>query len=153
MTGAQSSQQLVRVVLVQCTASKRDQPAYARDLYDESAYFRKQRKYAETVADEWYVQSAKHGLVHPKHTIEPYDLRASDLDDPVSWARGIAGRLDHLFDEAVVEILGGKHYADPLTPELELRGFDVVEPLRGQRIGTRQKSLGEMMNRSLEGFA
>lgn len=142
------------VVLVQCTKSKRDGEHAARDLYDTSDYFVKQRAYAEAVADEWFVQSAEYGLVHPDDVVETYDAHASDLEDADGWAEDIADALEaNVGPEAVVEILGGAAYADPLTPELELRGFDVLEPLRGQRIGTRKRSLAAMTNTRLEEFA
>jgi len=142
-----------RVVLVQCTSAKRDEPAPARDLYDESNYFVKQREYAEAVADRWFIQSAKHGLLEPDQLVEPYDKHAKNIDDPDMWGERIATTIEEKFDEAIVEILGGKRYADPLTPALEKRGFDVIEPLRGQGIGTRMSSLMDMRNRKLEGFA
>jgi hypothetical protein len=142
-----------RVVLVQCTSAKRDEEAAARVLYDESSYFRKQRTYAQT-ADRWFIQSAEHGLVDPDTRLEPYDTRPSDRDDVDAWAEGIAADLvDAVGTNAVVEVLGGKAYADPLTPALEARGVDVLEPLRGQRIGKRQSTLDTMATRSLGEFA
>ena len=142
-----------RIVLVQCTNQKRDEAATARDLYDESDYFVKQRSYAEAVADQWFIQSAKHGLVEPGTVIEPYDKHAKDIEDPDGWGEEIASSIADRFEPCVVEILGGMRYADPLTPALERHGFDVLEPLRGQGIGTRKRSLLDMTNRNLEGYA
>ena len=143
-----------RVVIAQCTGLKRDGKHAARDLYDESDYFRKQRDYAEAVADEWFIQSALYGLLHPDDVVESYDRHAKDVDDAEAWASEIADDLATAVpDNAVVEVLGGKRYADPLTPELEERGFEVHEPLRGQRIGKRRQSLAKMTNTKLEGFA
>lgn len=144
----------MRVVLVQCTDQKRDDAAPAADLYDESDYFRKQRAYAEAVADRWFVQSAEYGLLAPSMDVEPYDTRPSDLEDVDAWAGEIASLLaEEVPSDATVEILGGAAYADPLTPALERRGFEVIEPLRGQRIGERKRSLKRMVDRRLEGFA
>lgn len=143
-----------RVVIVQCTGSKRDGKHAARDLYDESDYFRKQRAYAEAVADQWFIQSALYGLLHPDDVIEFYDMHAKNVDDAEAWATEIAEDLSAAAPAgAVVEVLGGKRYADPLTPELEKRGFDVLEPLRGQQIGKRKKSLPELVNSKLEAYA
>lgn len=154
MSGDQSADDVDRVVIAQCTGSKRDGEHAARHLYDESDYFRKQRAYAEAVADEWFIQSALYGLLRPDEVVESYDRHAKDVDDAEAWATEIA---DHLAaavpSDAVVEVLGGKRYADPLTPELEARGFEVHEPLRGQRIGKRRQSLETMANAKLEGFA
>lgn len=142
------------IVLVQCTAAKRSGVHPARRLYDESTYFRKQRAYAEAVADAWYIQSAEYGLVHPDTSIQTYDQHAGDLEDSDGWARDIADKLQHYHPpEATVAILGGADYADPVTPELERRGYDVAEPLRGQPIGKRMASLEDMANTRLEGYA
>jgi len=147
-----SESAITHVVIAQCTSAKRDGEHAARDLYDESSYFRKQRAYAET-ADAWYIQSAKYGLVEPDDVVESYDTHAKDIDDPETWAAETAADLaERVAADATVEALGGKNYADPLTPELEARGYDVLEPLRGQRIGTRQASLDDMTNRTLEAF-
>lgn len=143
----------LRVVLAQCTDQKRGRACEARRLYDESDYFQKQRGYAEAVADEWFIQSAKHGLLEPEAVIEPYDQHASALDDAEAWGEEIARDLAAAVGtDAVVEILGGRAYADPLTPELEARGFEVHEPLRGEALGERKRTLLMMANRDLEGW-
>lgn len=132
-----------RVVIVQCTGRKRDGRHRARDLYDESRYFRKQRRYARNVADTWYIQSAAYGLVRPDDCIHSYDKHAKDLDDAEGWAAGIANDLYHEHHQtATIEILGGRAYADPLRPALEALGFeDVREPLDGMEIGRREQWL------------
>lgn len=142
-----------RIVLAQCTDSKRSGKHPARNLYDESDYFRKQRAYCKT-ADRWFVQSAEYGLLHPDDVVESYDTHAKNLDDPDGWGEEIAADLaSRVPADAVIEILGGAKYASPLTPALEHRGLEVVEPLRGQGIGKRKSTLMDMANRKLEGFA
>lgn len=144
----------LHVVLVQCTNQKRAGTHAARDLYDKSDYFRKQRAYAKARADLWYIQSAKYGLLAPHEKAESYDKHAKDVDDTERWAVEIADRLEEDVPRtATVEILGGKAYVDPLTPVLERRGFEVHEPLRGQGIGERKASLIEKTNSTLEAFA
>jgi len=143
-----------RVVIAQCTGSKRDGEHAARDLYDESDYFRKQRAYAEAVADEWFIQSALYGLLRPDEVVESYDRHAKDIDDAEAWATEIAAELAVAVpSDAVVELLGGRRYADPLTPELEARAFEVHEPLRGKPIGKRMRTLGRMIDKNLEEYA
>lgn len=132
------------VVVAQCTDSKRDKSSPAGEMYDESRYFRKQRAYART-ADQWFIQSAKHGLLHPETVIEDYDKRPKDIDDVDAWAESIADDIEERVPaDAEIELLGGMAYTDPLTPALEVRGFEVHEPLRGQGIGTRQSTLDDM---------
>lgn len=134
----------MKLVLAQCTNAKRDERSPAADLYDESTYFRCQRAYART-ADKWAIQSAKHGLLWPHEDVRPYDKTTADIDDAEYWAYAIADEIEYATGtDWTVEILGGAAYADPLVPELEGRGFDVHEPLRGLGIGERMAKLNEM---------
>jgi hypothetical protein len=137
---------VTRIVLVQCTAEKRDGRHRAKNLYDESTYFRKQRAYAQAKGDYWLILSAKYGLVDPNSIIDSYDLHVDDLEDTETWATDIATDLADgpASPPATVEILGGRSYADPLVPELERLGYDVVEPLCGLGIGERMSKLAEM---------
>lgn len=139
-------------VLVQCTGSKRSGTHPARLLYDESDYFVKQREYARVHGDLWFVQSAKHGCLTPDAVISDYDLRADDLENPEEWGRLVAAGLDsRIPDDWTVKVLGGRAYADPVTPPLEAFGYEVHEPLRGLSIGERKRKLMELVNRSLGG--
>ena len=144
-----------KVVLVQCTNSKRDGRHKAADLYDESPYFRKQRRFARAVGDRWFIQSAKYGLVAPQNVVESYNTHASDLSDSVAWARRIAADLSNRVGRGEVILLGGTDYADPLEPELSRRGFEVSLPLTGKGIGERMSWLDnrseEVLNATLHG--
>jgi hypothetical protein len=132
------------IVLVQCTSAKRSGVHPARRLYDESAYFRKQRRYADAVGDAWFIQSAKYALVHPNTSIGSYDQHANDLDHRAEWARRVADRLERRHGPpAAVEILGGQAYHDPLADILRERGYAVETPLSGKRIGERMAWLDE----------
>jgi len=123
------------MILIQCTKSKRDERAPARHLYDKSAYFRCMRAYAVATGEQWYILSAKHGLVDPDTELAPYDDRGLSEGQAQSIASEVAQVADH------VEIIAGNDYTDPLTPELERRGVDVVELCRGEGIGERMQTL------------
>ena len=126
-----------RIVLIQCTKTKREERAAARDLYDESAYFRDYRDYAETFGDEWYILSAKHGLLHPETEIAPYDERGLSEGQAVEIAESLAGRVG---PNTTIELLAGMDYTDPLVPELERQtDADVVDSHRGLPIGKRRQ--------------
>jgi hypothetical protein len=126
------------VTLIQCTASKRDETAPAKDLYDKSPYFCKMREWAIARACPWYILSAKTQLVAPERVLEPYDERGlSDYQ-----AGEIADQLERK-DVDTVHICAGRDYTDPLIPELERRGIDVIEHFSGERIGARMKLLKE----------
>ncbi len=61
------------ISVVQCVSKKRDTPQRARNLYT-SPLFVNAAAYAEKISDEWYIISAKYGLVKPSDWLEPYDV-------------------------------------------------------------------------------
>ena len=61
-----------RIVLVSCVSEKRTTACLARNLYN-SDWFTKAARYAGQVADEWYILSARYGLVHPDQMLESYN--------------------------------------------------------------------------------
>jgi len=125
-----------RVTLIQCTNSKRDSKARARDLYDESSYFRKMRAWALARGNPWYILSAKHGLVAPDDHVDPYDERGLSESQAEAIAETLADR-----GVRTVDVTAGRDYTDHLVPALERRGIDVLNHFAGQGIGERQQSL------------
>ena len=126
----------MRVTLIQCTNTKRSGTHKARDLYDESNYFCIMREWARSTGNPWFILSAKYGLVEPMQRLTDYDERGLS----VGQCKDIAATLD---DAGVTEVLitAGKDYTDPLTPELERLGIDVIEVCRGLQIGERMAEL------------
>jgi hypothetical protein len=107
-------------------------------LYDESGYFCDMRAWAKARADPWYILSAKHGLVNRSEIIAPYDERG--LSE--SQAEAIAADLAESGVDTA-HITAGRDYTDPLVPELERRGIDVVNHFSGLQIGERRHALQE----------
>jgi len=127
-------------ILIQCTYSKREHTAKARYLYGTSNYFVKQRSWAKAKSSEtggdWYILSAKYGLVEPDNVLTPYDEKG--LTE--SQAETIADKLQ---DFTTVHIQAGREYTVPLVPELESYGIDVITHCSGMRIGERMSELNE----------
>lgn len=75
-----------RVAFIACCKTKLGVPAAAEDLY-RSPLFRKSVQWATRYADDWYVLSAEHRLVHRRQVIAPYDrtLAKMDADDQRRW--------------------------------------------------------------------
>ena len=118
-----STQRLsMEVGLVSCTKSKREEPTKPKDLYLESAFFRKARQYVEANHDTWYILSAKHHLLDPDgDPVEPYDetLNGASVDTKREWAEtvfeqlraeGLLGGGNRLVFHA------GRGYHEELTP-------------------------------------
>lgn len=134
-----------RVTLVQCTASKREGCHPARDLYDESRYFRRMRAWAEARGNPWFILSAKHGLVEPDEVVCDYDERGLDEGLAEAVADELVGR-----GVSVVDITAGRDYTESLIPALERHGVEVVEHFAGEPIGRREQLLQEATERLRE---
>lgn len=139
-----------RIALVGCASQKLGRPAPARDLY-VSDLFRKASAYAEAVADDWFVLSAKHGLVKPDEVLEPYDTKlGSSKTGPVihAWAERVADQLEVElalrglpFADVELVLLAGAHYGTFVYHLHYPLADNVTEPLKGLGIGQRKSWL------------
>jgi len=134
------------IVCVSCTKSKRDEPAQAKNLYDESHYFRLQREYAKLTGTSWVILSAKHGVVYPDAKLEPYEMYLADqtTEYQQGWGESVARSL-RFHNPRKVTMLAGKAYVDDVIPALEADGMEVLEPLRGLRHGERLSRLQDLI--------
>jgi len=83
--------------LVSCVKSKKDEPATPKALYT-SDYFQKMRAYAEQHHDDWWILSAKHGLLDPDgDPIKPYDetLSGAKKARKQEWAEMVVEQLEN----------------------------------------------------------
>lgn len=129
------------VVLVGCVKSKLSHAAPAKDLYI-SPLFRKERAYAETAGERWFILSAEHGLVAPDEVLQPYELRLSTTparyrrdwgDKVVQQLQDVAGPLRG----KTIEAHAGSAYVDPIRAGVIRAGAHLVEPLAGLTLGRR----------------
>ena len=129
----------MEIGLVSCSASKRDVPSQPKELYMESALFRKARRYCERHHDEWYILSAKYGLLDPDGPlIGPYDeaLTNAGIEAKREWGERAADQLRErkLLSETLV-FHAGKDYYEPVLEALEEPKYDV--PTEGLRQGEK----------------
>ncbi|WP_316194492.1 DUF6884 domain-containing protein [Bradyrhizobium sp. SZCCHNRI3052] len=135
----------MKVAFVSCVKTKADRPTSAKNLYI-SPWFKLARFWAERNADEWYVLSAEHGVLHPDDWAVPYEktLNSMPLIARRIWAdeidreiqkRGIRG------DTAV--LLAGVRYRQFVHGHL-LQYFGAVEvPMFGLTMGRQLSWLAE----------
>ncbi len=67
------------VGIISCGKAKLPHAARARDLYIGDLFLL-QRNYIETVTDDWYILSAKYGLVARDQVIDPYEQRVTSYN-------------------------------------------------------------------------
>ena len=122
--------------LVSCVKTKRDEPASPKNLYT-SDYFEKMRSYAEQYHDDWWILSAKHGLLNPDgEPIEPYDetLSGARVAEKREWAKQVAEELNDeglLSEDVPLVVHAGKDYYEELLPLIEERDVSVEIPTEG----------------------
>lgn len=131
----------MEVGLVSCTKSKREKAAKPKDLYLESAFFRKARQYVEANHDAWYILSAKHYLLDPDgEPIEPYDetLSGASVDTKREWAETVFEQLREeglLGDGNRLVFHAGRDYHEELTPLLSETSTEFSVPTDGLQFG------------------
>lgn len=127
--------------LVSCTKSKRETIAKPPDLYMESTFFRKARKYVEANHDAWYILSAKHHLLEPDGPpIEPYDdtLSGASVDRKREWSQTVYNQLREaglLVEGTWLVFHAGRDYYDELLPLLDETVVETETPTDGLRYG------------------
>jgi len=139
---------MTRVIsIVQCVSKKRDTPQLARDLYI-SSLFVNAAPYAEKISDEWYIISAKYGLVRPSDFIEPYNVTLKKMSAPErrEWAEQVFSDLKPLLNATdTVVFLAGVIYRENLVKKVEELGCPVEIPMEGLRIGEQVSWLQEQL--------
>lgn len=126
------------VVLVGCGDAKHSGVHRGRELYS-SGYFTLKRRYAEEEGDEWYILSAKHGVIEPDELIACYDKSIIDVD-PDAWAEMVIDQLGDVSDARVI-VLAGSDYLDPILSGLLRKAGRVEIPTRGMGMIDRMKWL------------
>jgi hypothetical protein len=139
-----------RIILIGCGKSKQLLPSAAADLYT-GGLFRARREYAEATGRQWFIVSAKFGLVSPDQLLPPYDARLDEQceADRAAWALGVALELlSHVGDmarlrEITVEIHAGEVYASQLRDVLIAAGFCVDWPVQHMSQGEQMQFYSE----------
>jgi len=127
------------VCLVACTSRKSAYPSAAEFIY-RSPLFSAARQYAESRCDEWFILSAKYGLLSPSDVIEPYDKTLLKMEDAErkAWASGVYSAIrKRVRSPFRVVFLSGQAYRQFLAPFLEADGIETAAPLSSLGIGSQ----------------
>jgi hypothetical protein len=130
------------IALVGCVKQKADHAAPAGELYT-STLFDRQRQWATSRCDRWFILSAKYGLVDPDAVIEPYELTLKALPRSAkqAWSERVLQQLKARLNGLqgrFVEIYAGRDYFDfGLREGLVRAGATVALPWEGLGLGQR----------------
>lgn len=134
-----------RIALISCTSKKEYHSCPAVELYSKSPTFRLAYNFANIVADEIYILSAKHGLVSKDTIIEPYNdtLIGKPKEHKKAWSNKVLSQLKSIvsIEQDKFIILAGKDYHEYLTQDIKHYWL----PLEGKRQGERQPELKRLI--------
>jgi hypothetical protein len=127
--------------------------ARACDLWI-SPLFLKCKAFAERFCDDWYILSAKYGLIHHTTIIEPYDINPANR--PAAAKREWAAMVVQQFFTKAAEgtlspddkylFLTGHNYSAAIVRALWLNGWEhIKEPLHRLSIGERLARLNHYL--------
>ena len=129
------------ITLVGCCREKASSIAPARQLY-KSQLFKKAAGWSDRRGDEWFVISAKHGLIKSESKLAPYDARIQGLtqDQRAKWSADVAAQLSALaafyeVEQMEVTLLAGAAYTGWI--DIVQPWCTVHQPLAGLQIGQR----------------
>ena len=128
---------MTTIALISCVKSKRQVPCAAKDLYI-STLFQGMRRYAERHADDWYILSAEHGLLHKEQVVAPYEKTLNKMRklERRAWADRVIDQLGaNLPEHADILMLAGERYRDGLMSWLSARGHHIHVPMEGLPMG------------------
>ena len=121
------------VMLVSCGKRKSTKPCQAKEMYNSSR-FQCLKSIAEQFGLEWYILSAKYGLLSPNEVIEPYDLSLAmcPLEEQISWAVRTANQLLKADNDTAFFIVADALYSQHIVPMLHDAGHSVSAPFLDQ---------------------
>ncbi|MEM1505386.1 hypothetical protein RG959_18450 [Domibacillus sp. 8LH] len=129
----------MKTALVSCTKLKASYSCNAREMYQESTLFKKAITFIEQQGyEDWYVLSAKYGLLRQKDIIEPYDLTLNNLAvaERKEWSKLVFKQVENLqLNITQMDFYAGAKYREHLIPALEQKGIVCNVPLQGKGIG------------------
>jgi hypothetical protein len=129
---------------VGCGKAKQSRACRAAELYTGSLT-RLAIKWMERNCEEFYILSAKFGLLDPDRVIKPYNVKLSDYSDEeqISWGNMVADGLHAMFNTNCTPflVMAGSDYSSAFMPKLTRIGLDgyVYEVCKGLKMGNRMR--------------
>lgn len=122
------------IIIISCGKRKLEGKAKAKDLYIGSLYHQK-LEYVKTLYPnhEFYIISAKHGLIHQDVVISSYDrVLPSSAEEFKEWTDLVNNQLQVFDSKEEVLFLGGTRYYVPVDEYFTGKKY---APLVGKSLG------------------
>lgn len=130
-----------RTYIVSCVSTKSEYACKAGEMY-QSAWFKKAVEFVGE--NDYYIISAKYGLLHPCDFIYPYNLSLYDLDikTRIEWGESVSKSIqEKILHNQTIVFLAGKTYIKYIASYLN--NYQVETPLKGLGIGQQLKWFGD----------
>jgi hypothetical protein len=135
-----------KVAFIACSATKLDSPALAREMY-QGSLFKKSKEFIQSSVDDWFILSAKYGLLSPDQQIEPYEQTLNNMSksEREAWGKAVLKQLEGRLKKGdQLYFLCGERYYEEISSALSDMGYEIKFPLRGLGgIGYQLQWLGE----------
>lgn len=133
------------IYLIACSSTKLQTPAKACDLYQGQA-FKFSRQLAEKTGSDYFILSARYGLLDPNEVIAPYDeyLAKMPKAQRTTWAINTARQIKAKgLQGQAVTFLAGSLYTEPLAQLFT----HAMRPLANMGIGQQLNYLKTQLER------
>jgi len=132
---------LIKIALISCTKLKQTYQCEAQEMYLPSQLFKKASYYIKQQNyNNWFILSAKYGLLNPSDLIESYDLTLNNMKsiEVKKWSQKVFNQLIN-YDIYEIDFYAGEKYRKYLISLLEQRNIICNIPLKGLGIGQQLK--------------
>ena len=105
----------MKIGLISCVSTKLEGNHKAKDIYI-SPLFKKSRKFVEKYYDDYYILSAKYGLIEKNKHIDSYNLTLNkmNINKRQMWSILVAKQIKNIInkDDELFILAGEKYYMD-----------------------------------------
>ncbi|SFA52292.1 hypothetical protein SAMN05192569_103521 [Parageobacillus thermantarcticus] len=138
----------MKIALISCTKKKRSYRCVAKEMYEPSSLFTKAVAFVEKKGyDDWFILSAKYGLLPKDIVIDPYDVTLNQMkaSEIKAWSEKVFQQLKAIHPTEI-DFFAGKKYRHYLIPMLESQGIRCRVPLQGMKIGEQLEFYNKALN-------
>jgi hypothetical protein len=139
-----------RIFIITCSENKLDYENQAKNLYT-SQRFKLAKDIAEKYGDDWFIISAKHGLLKPTDIIQPYNASILEfsLQEKQKWAKKAFLQIIELSGKNIKLIcLGDPEYFKQLAIEANKKKVNIYIPFKHISKDNRIKWLNQVKDQN-----
>lgn len=132
------------IALVGCCKTKLSYTCEAKNMYC-SSLFKKTKKLIELNSLNWFILSAKYGLIENNKIIDPYDssLKSFSLNELKKWSFDVYQEIKNRKLNNLIFYCGSKYHNNYLIELLNNNNICYRIPMKGLSLGQRLSYLNK----------